>query len=278
MGVHRYPDEVHEFVKKWMNKLGDRELAMFCNDTLCTNFTTSGMKAFRGNHGYRHKGPRQKCDEYWIYQDRYPQGMYEFIRDNSTGIGSEAMAEMVNEKFGMDWTATRMKQFRGRHGISSGLTGHFEKGHVPDNKGKKLEEIITDPKRLEEVRRKMAATPFKKGDTPVNELPAGAIVATTDGYLLIKKQMDGEQWDRWELLHRSVWEQHNGPVPDGMIISFKDGNKENCDIRNLMLISKSENALLNTSGYRSKDPDLTETGLNLIRLKNAAKNARRNDE
>lgn len=63
--------------------------------------------------------------------------------------------------------------------------------------------------------------------------------------------------------------------PEGMMISFKDGNKLNCDIDNLMLITKGENAVLTRLGLRSEDPDLTEAGLNLVRLKQAAKDARK---
>ena len=40
--------------------------------------------------------------------------------------------------------------------------------------------------------------------------------------------------------HRWVWEQHHGKIPDGMIISFKDNNRLNCDIDNLMLIPRGE--------------------------------------
>jgi hypothetical protein len=40
--------------------------------------------------------------------------------------------------------------------------------------------------------------------------------------------------------HRWVWEQHHGKIPDGMIVSFKDNNRLNCDIDNLMLIPRGE--------------------------------------
>lgn len=62
---------------------------------------------------------------------------------------------------------------------------------------------------------------------------------------------------------------------EGMMITFKDGNKLNCGVDNLMLVTKGENAVLTRLGLRSEDPDLTEAGLNLIRLKQAAKDARK---
>lgn len=276
MAIYKYPPEVHEFVKQWCPKLRDKELAAACNKELGTAFTASTMRSFRGNHGYR-KG-RKTCTDneaYWKYQTRYPQGMYEFIRDNSWGKSSQEMADMVNDRFGTKWTMTGMKQFRKRYGISSGLTGRFRKGQASANKGKKLDDIIKDPDRAADVRQRMAATQFKKGERPANERPVGSIVVSSEGYCLRKKQMEGSLWERWEFLHRAVWEEHYGPIPEGMVVSFRDSNRLNCDISNLMLITKGENASLTRCGYRFEDPDLTDAGLSLIRLKNTAKEAKK---
>lgn len=276
MAIYRYPPEVHELVKEWCTKLRDPELAKKCNAELGTSFTANSMKAFRGNHGYRNYMKKHlEGAEYWKYQTRWPKGMMEFIRDNSWGVSSQGMADMVNEKFGTDYTAGMIKQFRQRLGIRSGLTGWYQREHEPGNKGKKLEEYVTDPERLEDIRRRMAPTQFRKGNTPANELPVGTIVINSDGYKLRKKSMKGTLWERWEMLHRTVWEEHNGPIPDGMMVSFKDGNKTNCDIENLMLITRGENVALTRRGYRSEDPDATMAGLGIIRLKKAAQQRRK---
>lgn len=276
MGIHnRYPPEVHEFVKEHAPRMRDEELAQACNEALGTSFTARKMKAFRGNHGYKNYKKQWTVEEYWRYQTRYPQGMYEFVRDNSWGVSSKDMAEMVNEKFGTEWTATGMKQFRQRNGIKSGVTGWFQRGRAPGNKGKKLEEYVKDPERVEDIKARMKPTQFKKGQKPFNELPVGTIVIAPDGYKIRKKQMEGEQWERWEFLHRTTWEEHYGPIPEGGMIIFKDGNKLNCDISNLALITKRENAALNKLGLRSEDPDLTEAGINLVRLRLAAKDAKK---
>ena len=116
---------------------------------------------------------------------------------------------------------------------------------------------------------------FKKGHRPTNELPVGSIVVNSDGYKLRKKQAEGTLWERWEHLHRAVWEEHNGPIPEGMMVSFKDSNKLNCDISNLMLITRGENRVMTRWGYRSEDPDLTMAGLGVTRLKMAASKRRK---
>ena len=44
------------------------------------------------------------------------------------------------------------------------------------------------------------------------------------------------------LLHRKVWEHHNGPIPDGMVIHHKDGDKGNNDISNLEMIELAKHS------------------------------------
>ena len=261
-----YSKEVHEFVKENSKKLHDRDLAAECNKALGTNFTETSMKSFRSNHRYYNGRAKYRKEVYWKYQTRYPEGMYEYIRDNSEGVSASRMAEMCNAKFGTKWTTSGMKQFRKRHGIQSGLNGHFNKGNRSWNKGKKQSEFMT-----EEGIERTKATRFKKGDRAKNELPIGAITINKDGYYLRKKQMDGTWAERWEFLHRAVWEENNGPIPKGMVITFKDGNKENCDISNLMMITKAENGMMTRRGLRSDNPEITEAGLNVARLKSRIK-------
>ena len=273
MAVYRYPPEIHEFVKEWCTKLRDEDLANACNLEHGTSFTAATMKAFRGNHGYRNYMPKRPSgEEYWKWQTRWPKGMWEYIRDNSWGVSSKEMAEQVNEKFGTNFTEHRMRVFRAKWGIKSGVTGWYQKGHAPGTKGKTLEEICGhDPEKLARVRQ----TQFKPGRRPENEKPIGTIVINKDGYKIRKKQMEGEQWERWEFLHRAVWEEHNGPVPEGMIVSFKDSDRLNCDIDNLMLISRGEASALTRLNYRFDDPDLTTAALGVVRLSQTAKKLRK---
>ena len=43
--------------------------------------------------------------------------------------------------------------------------------------------------------------------------------------------------------HRWVWEQAHGKIPKGYIIAFRDGNKQNCALENLQMMSLYENGL-----------------------------------
>lgn len=273
MGIYnKYPPEVHDFVRENCTKHRDAELAEMCNEQFGTAFTKSKMKAFRGNYSYKNGLGNLSKEEYRKVQTKFPQGMYEFVRDNSYGVPSAELAEIVNERFGTDINAVNMKAYCQRNGINRGISGWFQKGHVPANKGKKASEYVT-PEALERSRR----TQFKKGNIPQNYVPVGTITIVR-GDKLIKISDTGEQWGRWKYLSRYTWEQHNGPIPEGMCVAFKDGDSLNCDISNLILMTRGEIATMNKKGFRADIPEVTEAGLNVVRLMKTAKERRKAKE
>lgn len=78
---------------------------------------------------------------------------------------------------------------------------------------------------------------------PHNHVPVGTIRYEKEGYLKIKIA----ERDKWELLHREVWKREHGAYPpDNCVIVFKDGNKENCDINNLEMLTRQEFMLRNS--------------------------------
>ncbi len=53
-------------------------------------------------------------------------------------------------------------------------------------------------------------------------------------------RFNGTEGEVSVLLHRAVWEHHNGPIPDGYDIHHGDGNPLNNDIENLECIDRAE--------------------------------------
>ena len=181
----------------------------------------------------------------------FPKNVRDFIRANNTGKTALQMTNLLNDTFCTNYTVGQIKRIRNSMHLNSGLTGRFEKGHVPPNKGKRG----VCGKGCEK-------TWFKKGQMPHNHVPVGTEVMTTDGYLKIKIA----EPKLWKHKHIIEWEKHYGKVPEGCIISFKDGNKCNCVVENLFCITKAENAILNHQGLRSASPELTESGLVLAKV------------
>lgn len=123
-------------------------------------------------------------------------------------------------------------------------------GDAPFNKGKKQVEFMS-----KESIEKTKATRFKKGQKIHNEkLDRTVTIRSSKGYPYRYIKMSNSNW---MLYHRYVWEQINGPVPEGYNVVFKDRNQENCQIENLELISLEENMSRNT--IMRFPPELIET-------------------
>lgn len=117
------------------------------------------------------------------------------------------------------------------------IAHRFAKGHKSSFKGEKWYELMP-----EEARNKCLRTAFKDGHIPHNAYADGTELVR-DGRVYIK--VPGIR--RLQLKHRYVWEQHNGKIPEGHIIKFKDGDFMNCDIDNLYIMSRADACVKMTS-------------------------------
>lgn len=192
---------------------------------------------------------------------RYTKEQRNFLIANNYMTPAKELADMFNKEFGTNITATNIKTFRGNNHLNSGLTGRFEKGHIPDNKGKKWDDYMS--KDAQERSRK---TTFKKGNKPLNAVDIGEEHMRYSGskpddlgYLHVKV-CDGKGNKNWIPKQRVIYEQHHGPIPAGHKVIFADGNRFNFDIENLVLVSSSEEFIMNQRNLRYDDQDLTKTG------------------
>lgn len=185
---------------------------------------------------------------------RYSEEQKKFIIDNYYGKYSKELADIFNKRFNTNITAKEIKNYRENHKLNSGLTGRFEKGHVTHNKGKKQTEYMS-----KEAIEKTKATRFKKGNIPQNHRDIGEERISKDGYIYIKVR-DGCLNDNWELKHRYIYKQHYGEIPNGYNVMFADKNKRNFDIDNLILVSKSEDLIMNNNKLLFSNKELTKTG------------------
>ena len=93
--------------------------------------------------------------------------------------------------------------------------------------------------------------------------PIGSERIVSSGYIKIKT---GEP-SQWELKHVVVWESHNGPIPEGYVLAFKDSNKQNVDIDNLALISKKQRAVMNKLNLGNLPGELWDTAIMIVNLR-----------
>lgn len=135
------------------------------------------------------------------------------------------------------------------------IATRFQKGLTPWNKGRDSTE--TRSGHHPNSRR----TQFKKGrraEESRNYVPLGSHRICADGYLERKVTDDPRLVParRWVAVHRLVWEAANGPIPEGHIVRFREGQKttvlEEITVDRLECITRGENAQRNHP--RNKSP------------------------
>ena len=81
------------------------------------------------------------------------------------------------------------------------------------------------------------------------------------------KRVKTAEPNRWEPKHRVIWESAYGKIPKGHIIIFKDNDKKNTDISNLLLVTRRVHAVLNHTGLCRYTEEFKETAVNIAELK-----------
>ncbi|MBD2786338.1 HNH endonuclease [Xenorhabdus sp. DI] len=185
-------------------------------------------------------------------QFKYTSEMKDWMRENYLlPIGE--LTTQFNQYFSVDKTKETLNGLKNRLGLRTGRTGRFQKGHIPHNTGTKGK-IPT------------SVTSFKKGSIPPNRREVGS-ERTLGGYIYIKVAYH----QRWRLKHHVIWESRNGKLPTGSILIFKDGNTQNCQIDNLLMISRKEHVILNKH-YPNTPTEYKQTTVNLARIQIAIRN------
>lgn len=244
--ARKYPPEVHEFILANYKGTSHAELAEVTNRFCGTAFTLQSMRAYLANHKLRTESRHNPRGS-----RLFSPAVVAFIEEHNEGLYAKELTELINTTFGTAYTVQQIKCYRTNHRLDSGLTGRFEKGHTPHNKDKHTGSYPG-----------MISTQFKKGHTPKNHRPVGSERVTRDGYLERKIA----EPNIWLQVHVLNWEAVNGPIPEGHVVLFKNGDKTNPDVSNLLLVSRAELARMNQKGLISSNPEQTEVGQNIARL------------
>lgn len=220
-------------------------------DRFGIEMTLTAIRSYKVNHKINSGTPCGRPKGHPTKQ--FPEKIGRYIHGNYKGVGPREMAERLNSSFGTVYTTRQINTYYKNHGLNSGLTGRFEKGHTPANKGKKI--LNPHPASV--------ATQFQKGHTPANKLPIGTVRERSDGYL---RRKIGEGAREWRQEHLIVWEEAHGPIPEGGIVTFLDGDHHNVSLDNLRLIDRDINLNLNRRKLRTEDTGLNETAILIARL------------
>lgn len=70
----------------------------------------------------------------------------------------------------------------------------------------------------------------------------------------------------WRPKKQVVWEQHHGPVPEGMMLVHLNKNRRDCSIENLYLTTRKINFMMAKNGWYSPNRELTLAALKWCEL------------
>lgn len=102
---------------------------------------------------------------------------------------------------------------------------------------------------------------FKKGQKPATVRPIGSERVDKDGIIQIKANET-----KWMSKHKYIWESENGPVPNGHVVIFANGDKRDFSLDNLVCVSRRQLVMINKNKLITKDEELTKTGVLLTEL------------
>lgn len=160
-----------------------------------------------------------------------------------------------------------------RRGWLTGRTGRFVKGQQAANKGKTMP-----------YNPKSAATRFRPGHAPENRVPLWSERIGKGGYVEMKvparNPYTGHE-TRFMHKHRWLWEQANGPVPEGHFLKCLDGDKTNCDPSNWRALPHALKPRLNGRfgrGYDLAPAEVKPSILLTALVEHAAREARKERE
>ena len=187
----------------------------------------------------------------------YPKELKTWLVSNYKGEVDDIL-DNVNKKFNCNLTRKQLHyiiyQVRKKYNIPYLEHARFNNGNVPHNKGRSISEYLSEDKM-----KKVLANLEKRKCSKV-----GSELLKPTGYIYVKKLKNGKS--DWVCKQRYVYEQHYGKIPNGYVVTFIDGNKNNCDLSNLKIVTKDEERYISRNGLHFKNKELNETSILLTKM------------
>jgi hypothetical protein len=254
--VNKIYTPVHiRFLSKKIAGRSCREVTRLFNERFGMSVTEKTMKTLLQRNGLRNNHGRGVLHE---ERRKYLPHHIRFLKGIVKGRSYAETTGLFNREFGFAISVNAMGSLLKKYNLKNGRDCRIKPGNVPPNKGRKGECAPGCEKGW-----------FKPGNKPFDTMPLGSERISACGYVEVKySEKSGSPKNRWKGKHVLVWEKANGPVPKGHVVIFADGNTRNFKLKNLVLVSRKELAVLNHANMlSSKNGDITKTSVLVARLK-----------
>lgn len=268
--MFRYSDEMISFLRNNIASMSYRELAIQFNIRFTTQKNYESIKTLCLRFGIN-----RGCKKF-----EYTQEMLLFLKENSFGRSRKELTDHFNAKFETTQTIKEISSVCNKHKYYSIDRSEY---YFTDEMVSFLEKNVKSNK-WDEITKKFNSHFSTSKSTSaiksscvrsfgfVNGLPNCTCLENKKhplgteriyhGYIVIKTA----QPNIWTPKHILLWEQKNGPVPDGYCIIFADGDRTNFSENNLIKVSRKELYHLNIRKLRFSDPEYTKVGLNIAKI------------
>lgn len=191
----------------------------------------------------------------------FTREQYEWLKDNYPNHSRTDLTGKFNATFNTSKAGAQITAYLKNNRIVCGRDGRFTQGHVPWTAGKKgcLGANVTS---------------FTKGNVPKNRVRLWSERIDASGLIQIKIPERNPYTGaptRFKHKHVWLWEFYNGAVPKGNAITFRDGNKLNCSLENLIMVSREELLQLNLHSYSKQYDELKPSILAMVKVAAKAK-------
>lgn len=209
----------------------------------------------------------------------YSEQMLEFLRQNVDGMSMRELAERFNEKFGTDVGRKAIIACVNRRGWGNGRShqsnvfpeearqfmADYCQGNRPREMQRLLREAFGREWSVEQIRAYYRKHGLKCG-VAGRYMPVGALVFRPGEWYYEKVAEGPDSNANWRSKHVLVWEAAHGPVPEGHMVIFLNGDRRDYALENLALCSWEVGMEVNRRGLRFADPEATRAGLLIAQI------------
>lgn len=227
----------------------------------------------------------QDCHKKWLLDNYKKYNSYESITadfNNAFGFQKSKDAVMQFMSKGLKITLkTKKKSEHYTKEQTEWLIDNYERFNTYKELTEEFDKVFQRDKTIENIRDKCCkrlklygmenSTVFRKGNIK-EQCPIGTVRKCKNGttYIKVKDSLYSyakgysEPW--WLPIQKKIWQDHFGEVPNGKMVIFLDGNRENLDIENLYCIDRKISVVMAKNRWYTENRENTLTAIKWCEL------------